>query len=598
VPVSELKKGQRWSVEVRAHVGEKPGPAAHATVTIVNTPPPAPRVAFTPQRPRRVDGIGVAIDQPPDADGDAVTYRYAWTRNGQRWDAPPAQALVPRGVAKKGERWAVEVVASDGEAEARPVRIETTVADTAPGPVGVALCDGPVPSGTVPQARITLAATDADGDAVSYRSEWTLNGKPVPAASGAMKLAAPALRKHDRVRVAVTPWDGELAGPLSPADPSATTGLSVEIRKPSTDRDGDTVSYRYAWTRDGVPAPFDGPSVPASALHHREAWRVEVTPWDGETAGERVVLATTVRNTPPPAPTVSVVPDAPTVGVSLTCNARTPDRDADREPITVSYRWLVGDVAQPLADGMAQVPAGAVRRGERWRCEAWASDGTAESARASAETLVRDSPPAAPQVTIEPERPRTTDDLVCGIATESADPDGDRITYAYTWTRNDKPAQASKGDPTRIDAARTVKGERWRCVATPSDGTLSGPAGSAERTVANTPPGPVRIALSPASPKAGQPIRCEITGKSEDPDGDGVRYRFSWQRNGAPQPFAETSQEVPARLIRAGDRWRCVVVPNDGEADGPEAGTEEVLIGAPGDTPQPGVMRAEGPALR
>jgi len=66
-----------------------------------------------------------------------------------------------------------------------------------------------------------------------------------------------------------------------------------------------------------------------------------------------------------------------------------------------------------------------------------------------------------------------------------------------------------------------------------------------------------------------------------DPDGDTIRYRFTWQRNGVPQPFAETSQEVPARLVKAGDRWRCVVVPTDGDLDGPETGSEEALV-APG----------------
>jgi hypothetical protein len=61
-----------------------------------------------------------------------------------------------------------------------------------------------------------------------------------------------------------------------------------------------------------------------------------------------------------------------------------------------------------------------------------------------------------------------------------------------------------------------------------------------------------------------------------------VKYRFTWQRNGQPQPFAESSVEVPVRLVRAGDRWRCVVVPTDGDLDGPEAGSEEALVGTVG----------------
>ncbi|BDG02535.1 PQQ-binding-like beta-propeller repeat protein [Anaeromyxobacter oryzae] len=596
VPRSELRKGQRWEVEVQAYDGERYGPSARAAVTIANSPPAAPTLAFTPERPRRVDGIGVSLTQPPDADGDVVTYRYAWTRNGEPWQAPPDQARVPRNVAKKGERWVVEVVATDGEAEAPPTRLEVVVSDTAPGPTSITLCDGPVPVGTVPQARIVTASTDGDADPITYRHDWTVNGKPVPAMQGQARLTAPALRKHDLVRVVVTPWDGELAGPpavgecevantppvppaiaLEPAEPTARSGVQVAIRKPSTDRDGDPIQYRYTWTRNGVPAGQEGAAIPAGVLRHGEVWRVEVRPFDGEEEGEPILAAVTVKNTPPPTPSVLLRPEAAAVGQALTCDTQVPHRDADQEPVTVSYRWYRNDRLDPLAEENAYLPAGVIRRGERWRCEAWASDGFAESPRVSAELTVKNSPPGAPQIVVEPDRAHRDDDLVCRIAVPSADPDGDAVAYAYAWWRNERPMPAG-ADPARVEASRIAKGERWRCAATPSDGALAGPAGSAEKVVSNTPPGPARVRLEPDAPHGGQSLRCEITGRSEDPDGDAVRYRYTWFRNGAAQPFAETSVDVPARLVKAGDRWRCQVIPTDGEEDGPPGGSEDVLV--------------------
>jgi outer membrane protein assembly factor BamB len=613
IPARELRKGQRWDVEVQAFDGERSGPSARATVTIANSPPPPPRLAFAPERPRRVDGLAVAIAQPPDADGDVVTYRYAWTRDGERFATPPDQAQIPRGVARKGERWEVEVVASDGEAEAPAVRLEVVIADTAPGPTAVALCDGPVPSGTVLQARIASAAGDGDGDPVAYRHDWSVNGKPIPAMQGQARLAAPALRKHDLVRVVVTPWDGELTGPpavaecevantppgapagaLDPADPTARTGVAVAIRKPAVDRDGDPITYRYAWTRDGVPAAFDGPAIPAATLRHGEVWRVLVTPFDGEEEGEAVLLSLTVKNTPPPTPSVLLRPEVAAVGQAITCDVQVPQRDADGEPVTASYRWYRNDRLDALAEGNPYLPAGVVRRGERWRCEAWVSDGFAESARVTAELTVKNSPPGAPQVSVEPERARRADELVCRVAAPSADPDGDAVVYAYAWWRDERPMPAG-ADPARVDASRIAKGERWRCAATPADGVLAGPAGTGERVIANTPPGPARVRLDPPQPRSGQGLRCEVTGKSEDPDGDAVRYRFSWLRNGAPQPFAETSVDVPARLVKAGDRWRCLVVPTDGAEDGPPGGSEEVLV-TPG--PEEGLSVVGGPGER
>ena len=607
VPASELKKGQRWAVEVRGHDGERPGPAARATVAIVNSPPPAPRLHFTPEHPRRVDGIAVAVEQPPDPDGDGLTYRYAWTRNGERYEAPPGQAQIPRGVARKGQRWAVEVVASDGEAESPPVRHETVIADTAPGPTAVALCDGPVAAGTILQARVTLASSDPDGDPVSYRHEWTVNGKPVPAASGQARLTVPAPRKHDRVRAIVTPWDGELAGPsayaecevantppsapgvaLDPAEPTAPRGTAVVIRKPSVDRDGDPVIYRYAWWRDGAPFQGGGAAIPPGTMRHGERWRVEVAPFDGEEEGERVVLEAVVKNTPPPAPSVVLAPASAAAGEPLTCDARVPERDADGEVITLRYRWLRNGKPEAIAEGSPALPAGVLRRGEKWRCEAWSFDGYAESGRAGAELVVRNGPPAAPQVTIEPERAHRGDDLLCRIAAPSVDPDGDPVSYAYAWTENDRPVQAG-AEPARIDGGRVSKGRRWKCTATPSDGTVAGSPASAVLVVANSPPGAASVRLEPASPRQGQTLRCEVAAKSEDPDGDPVRYRFAWQRNGAAQPFSESAQEVPARLVKAGDVWRCTATPTDGAEDGPQAGSEELMVLPPAEGRAAGV---------
>ncbi len=596
VPASALRKGQRWAVEVRAHDGERPGPATRATTTIVNSAPPAPRLAFAPERPRRVDGIVVVATQPPDPDGDVLTYRYAWTRDGQRVEAPPDQAQIPRGIPRKGQRWAVEVVASDGEAESPAVRHEVVIADTAPGPTAVALCDGPVPAGTVPQARILSAAADADGDPVTYRHDWSVNGKAIVSAQGQARLTTPALRKHDVVRVVVTPWDGDLAGPpaygeceventppsapqiaLEPAEPTAPRGASVAIRKPSSDRDGDDVTYRFVWFRDGVQTAHDKASIPPGAMRHRELWRVVVTPFDGEDAGEPVTASAVVKNTPPPSPSVVLVPAAPATGEPVVCDARAPERDADQEAITIRYRWYRNDQPVSLGEALAALPSKVVRRGEKWRCEAWATDGTAESAHVGAELVVRNSPPSAPKLVVEPEVARRGDELTCRIEASSLDPDDDAVSYAYAWTRNDRPMQAG-ADPSKVEASRVAKAERWRCTATPTDGISPGPAASAERVVANTAPGPAVVRLEPTAPKSGEPVRCEFISKSEDADGDPVRYRFSWQRNGVAQPFADSSQEVPPRLVKAGDRWRCSVTPTDGSEDGPIGGSEEAQV--------------------
>ncbi len=594
-PPGLLARGQRWDVEVQAFDGEVHGPSARATAEVVNSPPPPPEIAISPARPRTIDGLSLQVTARPDPDGDQVGYRATWTRNGARYVTPGDQAQIARGVPRKGERWGVEVVATDGLAESAPARAEVVIADTAPGPVSVALCDGPVPSGTVPEVKVTRPSVDPDGDAVAYRYQWSVNGAVQPQATLA-RFVRP-IAKHEVVRVQVTPWDGQLPGPalvatcagrntppslpiavLDPATPTALTGLTVKHPGPARDLDGDAVTYRYRWSRDGRPAPQEGPTLQPRAIRHGEVWRVEVTGFDGEQESEPLRLTATVANTLPPRPVVALGPAAPATGAPLTCEAVVPELDDDLERITVMTRWSRDGRPEPLAEGQGTLAAGVIRRGERWRCEAWASDGRSESPSASAEVTVQNSPPGAPQVVIEPEEARTRDQLTCRVAVPSIDPDGDEVSYTWAWWRNDRPLPGAAGS-SQLPTPAGDRRDRYRCSAIPGDGAVRGPEAFAERVIANSPPGPARATISPARPQVGMPIRCELASGSEDPDGDRVRYRYRWQRNGTLQPFAETSAEVPVRMVRAGDRWRCLVVPTDGDLDGPESGSEEAQVG-------------------
>jgi len=190
---------------------------------------------------------------------------------------------------------------------------------------------------------------------------------------------------------------------------------------------------------------------------------------------------------------------------------------------------------------------------------------------------VQNSQPGAAQVVIEPEQARTGEDLTCRVAVPSIDPDGDEVGYTWSWWRNGKLVPGASG-PILTPAPAAARGDRFKCSATPGDGAAQGPAAFAERVIVNSPPGPARPVLVPARPMVGRPVRCELASVSQDPDGDQVRYRYRWQRNGALQPFAETSTEVPVRMVRAGDLWRCLVVPTDGDLEGPESGSEEGLV--------------------
>ena len=91
--------------------------------------------------------------------------------------------------------------------------------------------------------------------------------------------------------------------------------------------------------------------------------------------------------------------------------------------------------------------------------------------------------PSAPTVAIVPEAPSDDDVLNCVITGESVDPDGDTVTYAYSWTVNG----SSAGITTAIvGAERTNAGETWGCSVVASDGELVSGVGTAS-VVVSTP---------------------------------------------------------------------------------------------------------------
>ena len=94
--------------------------------------------------------------------------------------------------------------------------------------------------------------------------------------------------------------------------------------------------------------------------------------------------------------------------------------------------------------------------------------------------------PTAPVVDVTPDSPYTTDDLLCSIITPSTDTDGDTVSYSYAWYKDDV-LQASLTTNT-VDDTLTTKGETWKCVVTPNDGSADGPTDDDQVTILNSAP--------------------------------------------------------------------------------------------------------------
>ncbi len=351
---------------------------AHATPTLqrvtvsygagTDGAPVTGTVALAPTSPRTNQTLTATVSGFSDPDGDPLTYRYEWFRNGTLIPGATTATLdlALAGNGDLGDRIRLEVYATDGRGAASdPASAKVTVANTAPTTGSVTT--RPVPAATKDLMRaVTSGFADNDGDTLTYQYQWLINGTAVGGATGQTFDVAGRVQLNDRVDVDVravdpnggsspvvrggqvitsnnsTPLDGTVS--ITPSTPktnqvvtAATTGFH--------DPDSDALTYHYTWSRNGTVIA----GATASTLDLSQAGRgdrgdeirVDVRVTDPQNhSSDGVSATTTVVTTDPTAGTVSIRPDAPAASDTVSATP-TGFADVDGDALSYQYRWAV-----------------------------------------------------------------------------------------------------------------------------------------------------------------------------------------------------------------------------------------------------------------
>jgi hypothetical protein len=313
---------------------------------------------------------------------------------------------------------------------------------------------------------VTVTATDTDGFSALDRATVYVNGLPT----------APT--------VEITP---------DPAGSGDT--ITASVVSDSVDPEGDSITYRYEWYRDGVLTTYATSSI-APSIHNRdETWSVRVYPSDGYGEGAYGTDSVLIGNGAPSATSVTISPA--TAGTNDTLTAvvsgwSDPDGDAE----SYQYQWYLNGTAISGATDVS-LDGSYFVRGDSLVVSATPWDGALTgSTVTSSARVIQNTAPTTPSVSISPENPEDDDDLVCGFTTASTDLDGDSISYTYSWTRN---ASATSYTSATVPASATSNNDTWICTVTPSDGTASGSSASDTVVVDDytAPDAPVLDSLAP-----------------------------------------------------------------------------------------------------
>ena len=192
-------------------------------------------------------------------------------------------------------------------------------------------------------------------------------------------------------------------------------------------------------------------------------------------------------NQPPTAPTVQILPTAPTTTDDLVAQIVTAATDPDASgAITYQYSWSKNGAAQAISG--ASVANALTAKGDIWQVTVVASDGQDVSPAAKAQVTVQNAVPAAPGVALSAATVDMAATVTCEITTPAVDADGDTVTYVYHWQLNGVTVDGAAAQTVQVAALvvagiSPVAGDALRCVATPADAEGAGQDGQSAAVV-------------------------------------------------------------------------------------------------------------------
>jgi hypothetical protein len=203
IMVADARRGDLVEVTVvaRDEAGESAPETASAHVG--NMPPTILQVDLPQPHAIHAGADLVAKPRASDPDGDELEFGYRWWVNGREQDAR-GETLPARHFAR-GDRIELEVTASDGEDDARPLRSAAIEVGNAPPHI----TSRPGALGADGVLRYAVEAVDPDGDgALRFRLVEGPPGMTVGFSDGKLVWAPGAVTGRYKVAISVEDADG------------------------------------------------------------------------------------------------------------------------------------------------------------------------------------------------------------------------------------------------------------------------------------------------------------------------------------------------------------------------------------------------------
>ncbi len=440
-------------------------------------------------------------------------------------------------------------------------------------------------------ASTDATVSDPDGQPVLYRTVWFVDG--VLANVAGVSVPSAATQRGQTWRALVTPHDGLVDGTPGEAQvvigntapkaaaakvlPSAGGAATSFTCAPEgfSDPDGDAPSATVRWEVNGTEVA-QGALI--SGLYQKgDVLTCRLTPTDGAESGPEVGSEPmTILDTPPGVKSATITPIEGDKTALFTCGAEGVSDPDPNDTVTLDWVWVVNGQDQPGTTSQS-LSAEALKKGDTLRCKVIpSSGGVGGSPALSPIVTIGNAPPALLSVLVKPSPATKLTPAQC-VPGQPTDPDGDPVSYIFTWYVNGTVIAGVTTDT--LAPSHFGKGDLVWCAAAPSDGSATGAAvtSKSKLTIQSSPPTITGVVLGPVPANESTELGCTPEGWS-DIDGDSASYTYQWVRNGQLVPGAVGATLDGAAFDR-GDLVLCTATPTDGDAVGDPLASNAVQIG-------------------
>ena len=340
----------------------------------------------------------------------------------------------------------------------------------------------------------------------------------------------------------------------------------------SADPDGDGITYAWSFVSrpSGSAAVLLNPTAatPQFTIDRKGNYVVQLVVSDGTLSSTPDTVTIVAPNRPPLA---NAGPDRTAhVGETVQLDGRG-SSDPDGDPLTFAWTLLskpTGSVTVLSGAGSAQPTLTPDKIGA-YTVQLVVNDGAVNSAPDTMTISVANRPPVA---NAGPDQSGRTGDVIALDGRGSSDPDGDTITYAWSFSARPAGSAAALGNPASPTPRFTLdrKGE-YRITLVVNDGIVNSPPDTVTVQCLNSPP------IAHAGPDRSAQVEDTVTldgSASYDPDGDPITYAWSITARpaGSAAELAGANTVSPSLVIDAPGNYTVQLVVNDGaENSAPDA---------------------------